>query len=102
MEIEGVIDTAANVRESAVVGVEDRSGTEEIKAIVVPEEDAELSPIDVYRHCKQSLPYLKVPRYVEIREEMPRNPTGKIRRKRLRESGIETAWDREAGYEFSQ
>lgn len=102
LEIEGVIDTAPNVRESAVVGVEDRSGTEEIKAIAVPEDDAELSPIDVYRHCKRSLPYLKVPRYVEIREEMPRNPTGKVRRKRLRESGIETAWDREAGYEFSQ
>lgn len=102
LEIEGVIEDEPGVRESAVVGVEDRSGTEEIKAIVVPAADADLSPIDVYRHCKQSLPYLKVPRYIDVREEMPRNPTGKIRRKRLREDGIETAWDREAGYEFSQ
>lgn len=102
LEIEGVIDAAQNVRESAVVGVEDRSGTEEIKAIVVPEAGTELSPIDVYRHCKRSLPYLKVPRYVDIRSEMPRSPTGKIRRTRLREDGIETAWDREAGYEFSR
>ncbi len=102
LEIEGVIEDEPSVRESAVVGVEDRRGTEEIKAIVVPVDDAELSPIDVYNHCKQSLPYLKVPRYIEIRGAMPRNPTGKIRRKRLRENGIETAWDREAGYEFSR
>jgi len=102
LEIEGVIKDEPTVRESAVVGVEDRSGAEEIKAIIVPADAADPSPIDIYRHCKQSLPYLKVPRYIEIREEIPRNPTGKIRRKQLREGGVETAWDREAGYEFSR
>lgn len=104
LEIQGVIDAHPSVRESVVVGVENRRGTEEIKAVVIPEDDAEteLSPIDVYRHCKRSLPYLKVPRYVEIRAEIPRSPTGKVRRKSLRESGVGSAWDREAGYEFSR
>lgn len=102
LEIEGVIDTAPNVDESVVVGVEDRRGTEEIKAVVVPQDGAELSPIDVYKHCKQSLPYLKVPRYIEMRAKLPRNPTGKIRRTQLRDHGVENAWDREAGYEFSR
>jgi acyl-CoA synthetase (AMP-forming)/AMP-acid ligase II len=102
LEIEGVIDTHPSVRESVVVGVENQRGTEEIKAVVVPDADETLSPIDVYRHCKQSLPYLKVPRYVEIHGELPRSPTGKIRRKNLRETGIDAAWDREAGYEFSR
>ncbi len=102
LEIEGVIDTHPSVRESVVVGVENQRGTEEIKAVVVPEDDEALSPIDVYRHCKQSLPYLKVPRYVEIHAELPRSPTGKIRRRNLRETGIDAAWDREAGYEFSR
>jgi acyl-CoA synthetase (AMP-forming)/AMP-acid ligase II len=102
LEIEGVIDDAPDVKRSAVVGIENNSGTEEIKAVVVPEEGAELSPIDVYQHCKQSLPYIKVPRYIEIRSGLPRNPTGKIRRMGLRNDGTESAWDREAGYEFSQ
>lgn len=101
LEIESVIDSAPDVRESAVVGVEDKSGTEEIKAVVVPAEGVTLSPVEIYRYCKRSLPYLKVPRYVEIREEMPRNPTGKIRRERLRD-GLAESWDREAGYEFSR
>ena len=102
LEIESVIDAAADVETAAVVGVEDRRGTEEIKAVVVPEDGASLSPIDVYEHCKRSLPYLKVPRYVEIRSELPRNPTGKIRRRGLEAEGIRSAWDREAGYEFSR
>lgn len=102
LEIEGVIDTHSGVQESVVVGVENQRGTEEIKAVVVPEAGATLSPIDVYQHCKQSLPYLKVPRYVEICEELPRNPTGKIRRTSLKERGVEDAWDRDVGYEFSR
>ena len=102
LEIESVIDAHQGVERSAVVGVTNRSGREEIKAVVVPDDGADLNPVDVCRHCEQQLPYLKVPRYIEIRDELPRNPSGKIRKRDLRQTGGRTAWDRESGYELSR
>lgn len=102
LEIESVVNGLSGVRESAVVGVDSESGNEAIKVIVVPTETADLDPVDVCRHCEQNLPYLKVPRYVEIRSELPRNPSGKIRKDALRNTGPEDAWDRQSGYELSR
>jgi acyl-CoA synthetase (AMP-forming)/AMP-acid ligase II len=58
--------------------------------------------VDVARHCEQRLPYLKVPRYVAVRDRLPRNPSGKIRKDHLRDDGHRDAWDRESGYELSR
>jgi acyl-CoA synthetase (AMP-forming)/AMP-acid ligase II len=102
LEIESVISGQPAVRASAVVGVENESGNEEIKAVVVPKDDVDLNPVDICRHCEQQLPYLKVPRYIEICDELPQNPTGKIRKQDLRESGRVDVWDRKSGYEFSR
>jgi acyl-CoA synthetase (AMP-forming)/AMP-acid ligase II len=102
LEIESVIDAHSAVERSAVVGVTNRSGREEIKAVVVPDDGADLNPVDVCRHCEQQLPYLKVPRYIELRDELPRNPSGKIRKTDLSRTGGRTAWDRESGYELSR
>ncbi|MHB9286481.1 AMP-binding protein [Halobacteriales archaeon Cl-PHB] len=102
LEIEGVINAHPAVQGSAVVGVENQTANEEIKAVVVAVDGVDLDPVDVCQHCQQQLPYLKVPRYVEIREELPRSPTGKIRKKSLRESGLSEAWDKESGYELSR
>ncbi len=102
LEIESVINSQPSVRESAVVGVENESGSEAIKAVVVPQEDADLNPVDICRHCEQQLPYLKVPRYIDIRSELPRNPSGKIRKGELRSTARQDTWDRESGYELSR
>ncbi len=43
------------------------------------------------------LPYFAVPRYVEFRDELPRNPVGRILKYRLRDEGATpTTWDRES------
>lgn len=102
LEIESVISSQPAVRTSAVVGVENESGNEEIKAIVVPKDDVDLNPVDICRHCEQHLPYLKVPRYIEICEKLPPNSTGKIRQQDLRESDRVDMWDRKSGYELSR
>ena len=102
LEIESVITTLSDVRESTVVGVESESGNEAIKVIVAPTETADLDPVDVCRHCERHLPYLKVPRYIDIRSELPRNPSGKIKKDELRNTSREDVWDRKSGYEFSR
>ncbi len=102
LEIESVIDARPGVAESAVVGVTNEAGHEEVKAVVVPADGATLDPVDICRHCEQQLPYLKVPRFIELREALPRSPSGKIQKETLRETGVREAWDRETGYELSR
>lgn len=102
LEIESVIDTLPEVEHSTVIGVMNESGEEDIKAVVVPADGADVSPVEICRHCEKQLPYLKVPRYIEIREDLPRNPSGKIRKQDLQSEGTNGAWDRESGYELSR
>lgn len=102
LEIESVINAMPAVEESAVMGVVNEDGSEEILAVVVPVEDTGINPVEVCRHCEQRLPYLKVPRYIEIRDELPRTTSGKVRKQTLVEGSRTDAWDRESGYELSR
>ncbi|MFW5924010.1 MAG: class I adenylate-forming enzyme family protein [archaeon] len=101
LEIESVIDSHPSVAESAVVGVETGDGNEAIKAVVVPEDGSSINPVELCRHCEKRLPRLKVPRYIDVHEELPRTATGKIR-KPASLTGLADSWDRESGYEFSR
>lgn len=102
LEIESVIDALPVVDHATVLGVLNEGGGEDIKAVVVPADGADVTPVDICRHCEKRLPYLKVPRYIELRDELPRNPSGKIRMTDLRDEGTNDAWDRESGYELSR
>lgn len=103
LEIESVIDSHPDIAESAVLGVSDEMGEEVIKAVVVPEEGTDLSPIDVSKHCEKKLTYHKLPRYIEFRDQLPRTPSGKIRKNQLRGTAISAGvWDRESGYDLNR
>lgn len=103
LEIQSVIDAHPDVRESAVFGIPTDRGDEAIKAAVVPEADTTVSPVDISRHCEKRLTYHKLPRYIEIRESIPRTPSGKIRTGKLDATGAsEGIWDRESGYDLNR
>lgn len=83
-EVETAVGELPEVAEAAVVGVlDDRSG-EAVKAVVVTVDGASLSEQQVVDHCATRLAGYKVPRTVEFVTELPRSPTGKLRRVRLR------------------
>jgi len=87
LEVERCILECPGVREVAVVGVE-ATGVraylgELIKAVVVPAEGAELTELDIKRHCNERLASYKVPHLVEFREALPRNPSGKVLKRDL-------------------
>ncbi|WP_276260556.1 class I adenylate-forming enzyme family protein [Haloglomus litoreum] len=102
LEIESVINALPGVETSAVVGVVNEGGGEEVKAVVVPEDGVDITPVDVCKRCEQQLPYLKVPRYIEIRSELPRTPSGKVSKEALREEATSGVWDRNSGYDLSR
>jgi acyl-CoA synthetase (AMP-forming)/AMP-acid ligase II len=84
-EVEDLLAAHPQIEEVAVVGVPDEEFGQRLKAFVVIHDGAELSEEAVQGHVKQSLARYKVPREVVFLERLPRNETGKILKRELRE-----------------
>ena len=83
-EIEGVLATHPGVREAAVIGQESERWGESPLAIVVRSDD-NLGAPEVLEFCQGRLARFKQPQVVEFVDEIPRNPSGKILKRVLRE-----------------
>jgi acyl-CoA synthetase (AMP-forming)/AMP-acid ligase II len=81
-EVEEALHTHPAVREAAVIGVPDQIWGEAVRAVVVPA--AEASPDELIRFCRDRLAHYKCPKSVELREELPRTPSGKVLKRVLR------------------
>ena len=84
-EVEAVIAEYADVRAVAVVAVPDPKWGEVGCAYVVLRPGADLDELALRAHLDQRLARYKIPRYVEFRDELPTNATGKVLRASLRE-----------------
>jgi len=84
-EIEDVIVTHPMVKEVAVIGVPDEKWGEAVKAMVVPKEGKRLTEEEVIDYCRDRMASFKKPKTVDVVEELPRNPYGKILKTALRE-----------------
>ena len=98
-EVENVIKRNPDVLDCAVLAVPSELGEDELKAYVTPRPGAKVDPEAVIYWCAEHLAYFKVPRYLEIREELPRTPSLRVRKdvlRREREDLIAGCFDREA------
>jgi amino acid adenylation domain-containing protein len=77
-EVENVLYELAYVREAAVIGVPDAVLGQAVKAFIALEPGRSIEPADVILHCKERLEPFMVPKFVEVREALPRTETGKI------------------------
>ncbi len=84
-EVEQVLATLDGVAESAVIGVPDARLGEVGKAFVVTRPGCGLDAADILAYCRERLANYKVPRQVEFRADLPRNPAGKPLKRLLRE-----------------
>jgi acyl-CoA synthetase (AMP-forming)/AMP-acid ligase II len=84
-EVEQVLARLDGVAESAVIGVPDARLGEVGRAFVVIRPGCQLTDSDVLAHCRERLANYKVPRQVEFRSQLPRNPAGKPLKRLLRE-----------------
>ena len=82
-EVEDIIEKMDGVKEVAVVGLPDVVRGEMVAAFIIPG-SSELTDDDVLAFCKNNLASYKIPRRIDLVEELPRTSTGKIEKKALR------------------
>jgi long-chain acyl-CoA synthetase len=68
----------------AVIGVPSNEHGEEIKAVIVKKDGAEITENEIIEFCKTNMASYKYPRFVEFRETLPMTATGKILKRELR------------------
>jgi long-chain acyl-CoA synthetase len=84
-EVETVLYTHPGVRLVAVIGIPDGYHGEVVKAYVVLREGSTATPADLIAHCKTELAPYKVPKQVELRNDLPMSAVGKILYRVLRD-----------------
>ena len=86
-EVEDCLHAHPEVKEVAVVGVDDEKFGQALVAHVVLRAGGSASPDTLRSHVKQQLANYKVPREVVVHEELPRNETGKVLKRELKDVG---------------
>jgi fatty-acyl-CoA synthase len=86
-EVEELLAGHEAIEEAAVIGVDDEKFGQRLKAFVVLRDGHELSEDEVKAYVGDNLARYKSPREVVFLDELPRNPTGKVLKRELAESG---------------
>ncbi|MDV6377007.1 fatty acid--CoA ligase family protein [Sporosarcina sp. GW1-11] len=84
-EVEEVLFSHRDIIEAAVVGIPDTNFGEEVHAYVVLKEGSEATAQTIHDFCAKRLVKYKVPKHIEFLEELPKNTTGKILRRSLKD-----------------
>ena len=99
MEVEKQVSDHPGIKEAAAIGVkagEGASSEDEIMVVCIPEGDAP-DPAELTHWLAERIPYFMVPRYIRFVEVLPKTPTERVQKVKLREEGITPdTFDREA------
>jgi len=84
-EVEDVLHSHPKVEEAAVIGIPDPEWGQQPAAVVVLKKGEQAAPEEIIEHCHARLSGFKRPRSVVFVDSLPRNPLGKVLKKKLRE-----------------
>jgi long-chain acyl-CoA synthetase len=87
-EIEAVLLTHPKVGDAAVFGIPDEDWGEQVKAVIEPAPGVDPGPAladEIIVFCKQQLAKYKVPKTIDFVETLPRDPNGKLYKRKLRD-----------------
>jgi long-chain acyl-CoA synthetase len=87
-EAENLLSTHPNILDVAVFGIPNAEFGEEVKAVVVLRAPAQAGPKleqELIGYCRQRLSAIKCPKSIDFAADLPREPTGKLVKKRIRD-----------------
>jgi len=80
-DVEAVLESHPSVEEAVAIGVPTSYGDERIRAIIVA--NGPCTADELLEYCRSRIAPFKVPSVIDIRAELPKTPSGKIRRDAL-------------------
>ncbi len=87
-EIEEILALYEGVDVAAVIGIKDELNDEEVMAFVQPKEGVELNDIEIKKYLKAHIANFKIPKHIYFVEELPKNATGKVLKRVLKEQVV--------------
>ncbi len=99
MEVERQVGAHPNVKEVAAIGVpaDGGAGAEDEIMIVCIAEGAKPDMVEFTQFMADRMPYFMVPRYIRFVDSLPKTPTERVQKNKLRDEGITAdTWDRDA------
>ena len=85
------------MREAAVVAVPSEFSEDDVLAVVAPVPGERIDPLARIEFLRPRMAHFMIPRYVRSVDELPKAPTQKVQKNRLRDQGLTAdTWDREA------
>jgi acyl-CoA synthetase (AMP-forming)/AMP-acid ligase II len=99
-ECENLLETHPKVADAAVFGVPNEEFGEEVKAVVVPQDPLDAGPElarELIDFCRSRLSTIKCPKSIDFESTLPREPTGKLVKKPLRQRYWDAAKEAAAG-----
>lgn len=96
-EMESAFANHPDIAEVAVHAVPSDKGEDDVKVTAILNEGATLTAEALFQWSTTAVPYYALPRYIEFRTSLPKNPQGRILKYQLRDEGkTVTTWDLEA------
>jgi long-chain acyl-CoA synthetase len=84
-QIEDVLKRHPKIKDAAVIGIPDRIKGQAIIAVIALKEGMQGNKEEFLKYCKENLPDYRLPKTILIRDEIPRDPAGKLLRRILRQ-----------------
>jgi crotonobetaine/carnitine-CoA ligase len=96
-EVESILMGHGALADVAVHAVPSPLTEDDLKITATVEEGRSITEEELFRWCIDQLPYFALPRYIELRAELPRSPVGRVLKRELRDEGVTaTTWDADA------
>jgi crotonobetaine/carnitine-CoA ligase len=91
-EVERILMRHPGLADVAVHAVPSELTEDDLKVTATTKEAATVTEEELFRWCIEELPYFALPRYIELRAELPRSPVGRVLKRELRDEPPTDAW----------